>query len=70
MRMLNKYILLVKIYLYKRDMYNNAKRFGFVDPRVVACSQRLDELLNTYQQLNDANFQMPTQRATQFMNYR
>lgn len=54
-------------------MYNKAKRFGFIDPRVVACSQKLDDLLNKYQQLNDENFHMPIQRAAQFrefMNYR
>jgi len=61
--MLSKEILLVKIHLNKIEMYNIAKRFGFVDPRVVACSQRLDELLNKYQQLNDANYHIPTQRA-------
>lgn len=67
--MILKYILLVKINMNKSDMYSKAKRFGLSDPRVIASSQNLDSLLNTYQNLSDKNFRMYATHSVQFMNY-
>jgi stage 0 sporulation regulatory protein len=57
-RLIIKNILMGKIELKKKDMYRSAKRFGFTDPRVVACSQELDILLNRYQEIMVGNFRI------------
>lgn len=49
---MNKNILLGQIKLKQKDMYLEAKIFGFTHPRVIRCSQELDDLLNTYQELD------------------
>ncbi|WP_019413816.1 Spo0E family sporulation regulatory protein-aspartic acid phosphatase [Paenisporosarcina sp. TG20] len=43
-----RYILLVKIDLKRREMYNKAKLYTLTHPRVITCSQELDTLLNKY----------------------
>jgi len=45
----HKLILLSQINVKKREMYRKTNDFGMTDPRVVACSQELDTLLNEYQ---------------------
>lgn len=44
-------ILLMKIIVKRKNLYAKAHSFGLKDPRVVTCSQDLDELLNRYQGL-------------------
>ncbi|WP_260858017.1 aspartyl-phosphate phosphatase Spo0E family protein [Bacillus sp. FJAT-22090] len=43
--------LLILIAIKRKIMYRKAKSYGFTHPRVVTCSQELDELLNKYQKL-------------------
>lgn len=57
-RFIFKNILMGKIELKKRNMYRSAKRFGFTDSRVVACSQDLDILLNRYQEIIVGNLRV------------
>ena len=48
---MSKNVLLGQIKLKQKDMYLEAKIFGFTHPRVIRCSQELDHLLNVYQEL-------------------
>ena len=48
---LSNHTLEEQIKLKKQDMYTKAGMLGFTHPVVVACSQELDRLLNSYQKL-------------------
>lgn len=48
---MQKFLLLKKISVFRRLMYVMAKRRGYTDPTVVYCSQKLDNLLNRYQNI-------------------
>ncbi|MFB5661176.1 Spo0E family sporulation regulatory protein-aspartic acid phosphatase [Alteribacillus sp. HJP-4] len=54
----NKFKLLSQIQVKKREMYRKAKQYGLTDARVVACSQELDTLLNTYQKIQFKRVQL------------
>lgn len=47
-RLCDEKLLSLKIGIRRKVMYRRAKTFGYTHPRVVACSQRLDELINRY----------------------
>ncbi|WP_100401048.1 aspartyl-phosphate phosphatase Spo0E family protein [Bacillus sp. FJAT-44742] len=46
------------IKIKKKEMYKNAKRYGFTDERTVQCSQELDVLLNKYQGVKEKSEDM------------
>lgn len=46
---MQKFFLKKKINLARKRMYVMAKRHGYTHPAVVHCSQKLDHLLNRYQ---------------------
>lgn len=48
---MQKFILTQKINVIRKCMYVLAKRHGYTHPSVVSCSQRLDILLNRYQNI-------------------
>lgn len=48
---MKRILLLKKIGIVRKFMYIMAKRRGYTDPTVVYCSQRLDTLLNRYQNI-------------------
>lgn len=48
---MKKLILTQKINITRKFMYRLAKRHGYTHPTVVNCSQRLDLLLNRYQNI-------------------
>ncbi len=48
---MQKFILTQKINVIRKYMYILAKRRGYTHPTVVNCSQRLDLLLNRYQNI-------------------
>lgn len=47
-RILNIKILKLIIEYKRNDMYEKAKDLGFTHPKVVICSQELDDLINMY----------------------
>nr|WP_082294925.1 aspartyl-phosphate phosphatase Spo0E family protein [Sporosarcina ureilytica] len=48
---MQKFILQKQINVTRKCMYVMAKHLGFTHPSVVSCSQRLDTLLNRYQEI-------------------
>ena len=62
-RTMRKTVLLRQIKLKQKDMYLEAKIFGFTHPRVVRCSQELDTLLNKYQELDAGQTKHQTLKA-------
>jgi len=55
--------LLNQIYEKQKDMYLQAKNYGFTHPSVIRCSQELDTLLNTYQNLDSLKIKRQSQTA-------
>ena len=55
--------LLNQIYEKQKDMYLQAKNYGFTHHTVIRCSQELDTLLNTYQNLDSLNSKQHSQTA-------
>ena len=55
--------LLNQIYEKQKDMYLQAKNYGFTHPTVIRCSQELDTLLNTYQNLDSLKIKQHSQTA-------
>lgn len=55
--------LLNQIYEKQKDMYLQAKNYGFTHPTVIRCSQELDTLLNTYQNLDSLKSKQHSQTA-------
>lgn len=48
---MKKFILIQKINVIRKCMYVLARRLGYTHPSVVNCSQKLDLLLNRYQNI-------------------
>lgn len=55
--------LLNQIKEKQKDMYLQAKNYGFTHSRVVRCSQELDTLLNAYQDLDSIQINQQPQKA-------
>ncbi|HLR11940.1 MAG TPA: aspartyl-phosphate phosphatase Spo0E family protein [Sporosarcina sp.] len=49
---MEKFILLQKINVMRKCMYIKAKKHGYTHPSVVSYSQRIDMLLNRYQNIS------------------
>lgn len=61
--LMKKNVLLNQIYEKQKDMYLQAKNYGFTHPTVIRCSQELDTLLNTYQNLDSLLIKKQSQKA-------
>lgn len=51
MKLVNKRLLSIKIYIKRSMMVKKAQDQGFTHPDVIAYSQQLDTLLNRYQDI-------------------
>ena len=54
---MRKIMLLRRIRLKQKDMYSKAKHFGLTHPSVVTCSQELDSLINSYQEIQNMQYE-------------